>query len=235
MDAFWKFAKQMLRMRGHLVFGVFFALISAGGVGAGILVLGPTLEILLDPESGGLRAYAHDQVEQSERYREFIDTAWIDTLPTDPYESIVLIMVSLAGLTVIGALANFMHQYLALTVVHTTVSRIRRKAFGQVLELPLKTIVSEGPTDAISRIVNDTEALSAGFVAMLSKAVAHVTKGLVALFAAFFINWQLAIVALLVMPILATVIRKLGKKIRKASSKALSSRADLYRASTEAL
>mgnify|MGYP000664833177 CR=1 FL=1 len=235
MDAFWKFAKQMLAMRGHLVLGAFFALISAGGVGAGILVLGPTLEILLEPESGGLRSYAHDQIEQSERFREFVDTAWIDTLPTDPYESIVLIMVSLAGLTVIGALANFMHQYLALTVVHTSVARIRRKAFGQVLELPLKTIVAEGPTDAISRIVNDTEALSAGFVAMLSKAVAHVTKGLVALFAAFFINWQLAIVALLVMPILATVIRKLGKRIRKASSKALSSKADLYRASTEAL
>ena len=235
MDAFWKFAKQMLRMRGHLVLGMLCAIISAGGVGAGIAAIGPTLSILLEPDSGGLQTIAQAKVDENERYVEVLSPSLIESLPTDPYDSIVLIMAMLAGLTVVGALANFLHQYFALTVVHTTVARIRRKAFGQVLELPLKTIVAEGPTDAISRIVNDTEALSAGFVAMLSKAVAHITKGTVALVAAFVINWQLATVALLVMPILATVIRKLGKRIRKASTKALSSRADLYRASTEAL
>ena len=235
MDAFWKFAKQTMRMRGYLILGMLCAIISAGGVGAGIAAIGPTLGILLEPDSGGLQTIAQAKVDENERYATILTPSLIESLPTDPYDSIVLIMVTLAGLTVIGALANFMHQYFALTVVHTTVARIRRKAFGQVLELPLKTIVAEGPTDAISRIVNDTEALSAGFVAMLSKAVAHVTKGFIALVAAFVINWQLAAVALLVMPILATVIRKLGKRIRRASGRALSSRADLYRASTEAL
>ncbi len=235
MDAFWKFAKQMLRMRRYLVLGMLCAIVSAGGVGAGIAAIGPTLDILLEPNSGGLQTIAQTKANEHERYAKVLDPELIAALPSDPYDSIVLIMVTLAGLTVIGALANFMHQYLALTVVHTTVARIRRKAFGQVLELPLKTIVAQGPTDAISRIVNDTEALSAGFVAMLSKAVAHITKGIVALVAAFVINWQLAAVALLVMPILATVIRKLGKRIRRASTRALSSKADLYRASTEAL
>jgi ATP-binding cassette, subfamily B, bacterial MsbA len=235
MDAFWHFAKRMLPMRGHLILGAFFALISAGGVGAGIIAIGPTLKVILEPDSGGLRAEAAELSREKEWFADLVTPSLIEQLPDDPYESIIAIMVTLAGLTVIGALANFMHQFLALTIVHTTVAKIRRRAFGQVLELPLKTIVSEGPTDAISRIVHDTEALSAGFVAMLSKAVAHVTKGFIALVTAFVINWQLAIVALLVMPILATVIRKLGKRIRRASGRALSSKADLYRASTEAL
>ena len=239
MDSFWKFSKQMLRMRVHLLFGAFFALISAGGVGAGILAVKPILDILLEPGTNGLQTIAqnaaNEAIEKDSWYAGMITPEWIADLPASPFDSIVWIMGTLAVLTIIGAFANFMHQYLALTVVHTTVARIRRNAFKQVLELPLKTIVTEGPTDAISRIVNDTEALSAGFVAMLSKAVAHVTKGFVALVFAFIINWKLAIVALLVMPILATVIRKLGKRIRRASNRALSSRADLYRASTEAL
>lgn len=234
MDAFWHFAKRMLRMRGHLVLGAVFALISAGGVGAGIVAMKPILDILLERGNGGLREIAQDYIDQGE-YFGLIRQEWVDALPMSSFDSVVLIMVTLAALSVVGAFANFMHQYLSLTVVHTTVARIRRRAFGQVLQLPLKTIVAEGPTDAISRIVNDTEALSSGFVAMLSKAVAHITKGIVALALAFFTNWQLAIVALLVMPILATVIRKLGKRIRRASGRALSSRADLYRASTEAL
>lgn len=235
MDAFWHFAKQMMKMRGHLVLGLAFALISAGGLGAGIIAMGPTLDILLDPSSGGVRMIVAKELEQGGPITRIVSPEMLDRLPTDPFTSILAIMLTLAGLTVVGALANFMHQYLALTVVHTTVARIRRRAFGQVLQLPLKTIVSEGPVDAISRVVNDTEALASGFVAMLSKAVAHVTKGIVSLLVAFATNWQLAIVALVVMPILATVIRKLGKKIRRASGRALSSRADLYRASTEAL
>lgn len=234
MDSFWKFAKQMLTMRVHLVLGAFFAIISAGGVGAGIVAMRPILDILLEPGDNGLRAIGQQYLEDDEFFG-LISADWVATLPESSFDSIVLIMITLAVLSIIGAFANFMHQYLSLTVVHTTVARIRRKSFGQVLELPLKTIVTDGPTDAISRIVNDTEALAAGFVAMLSKAVAHVTKGIVALATAFYINWQLAIVALFVMPILATVIRKLGKRIRRASGKALSSRADLYRASTEAL
>tara|TARA_R110002073_G_scaffold118918_1_gene258249 strand:+ start:84437 stop:86284 length:1848 start_codon:yes stop_codon:yes gene_type:complete len=234
MNAYWKFAKQMLRMRGHLMLGAFFALISAGGVGAGIIAMRPILDILLEPGNTGLQGIGQKYIDNDEFFG-LIQPQWVESLPANSFDSIVLIMVSLAVLSIVGAIANFMHQYLSLTVVHTTVARIRRNAFRQVLELPLKTIVSEGPTDAISRIVNDTEALSAGFVAMLSKAVAHITKGFIALCAAFYINWRLALVALFVMPILATVIRRLGKRIRKASGRALSSRADLYRASTEAL
>ncbi len=236
MDAFWTYAKEMLRMRGWLILGACLALLSAGGLGAGIAALGPTLDILLDPESGGLRQFAAEKIAQDESgFFALFSTEQLEMLPADPFESIVLIMGVLAGLTIVGALANFGHQYIAYTVVHTTIARIRRRAYGQVLKLPLKTIVAEGPTDAISRIVNDTEMLAAGFVAMLSKAVAHILKGIVALLVALLVNWQLALVALVVMPILATIIRKLGKRIRRASGKALSSRADLYRASTEAL
>ena len=236
MDAFWIFAKPMLRMRWHLIIGLFFALLSAGGVGAGIAALGPTLDIMLAPDSGGLRRYVQDQVATHDGWLStLLSSARIDQLPTDPFMSIVLIMSVLAGLTIIGAFANFMHQYIAYTVVHTTIARVRRRAYGQVLKLPLKTIVSEGPVDAISRIVNDTESLAGGFVAMLSKVVAHILKGVVALLVAFWTNWQLALVALVVMPILGAVVRKLGKRIRRASGRALSSRADLYRAATEAL
>jgi subfamily B ATP-binding cassette protein MsbA len=235
MDAFWIYAKEMLRMRGWLILGAIFALLSAGGVGAGIAALSPILDILLEPESGGLREFASGKISESTILGSVILPEHVDTLPSDPFQSIVLIMGVLAGLTVVGALANFGHQYIAYTVVHTTIARIRRRAYGQVLKLPLKTIVSEGPTDAISRIVHDTEMLAAGFVAMLSKAVAHVLKGIIALLVALLTNWQLALVALVVMPILGTVIRKLGKRIRLASGKAFSSRADLYRAATEAL
>jgi len=234
MDAFWHFAKQMLRWRTHLIFGLLFAVVSAGGMGAGIVAMKPVLDTILEPGHRGLPQLAEEYSENAWA-SGYLTESLIDSLPEGPFDAVMWIMISLGVLTIFGALANFMHQYLALTVVQRSIAMIRRRAFGHVIHLPLKTIVSQGPTDAISRIVNDTEALGSGFVALLSKAVAQITKGIVALAVALVTNWQLALVALLLMPVLAVVIRKLGKRIRRASDRALSSKAGLYRAATESL
>lgn len=234
MDAFWHFAKQMLRWRALLISGLIFAVVSAGGMGAGIIAMQPVLDTILEPGHQGLPQLAQEYADKGWA-KWLLTDSFIAGLPEGPFDAVLWIMVSLGILTIIGAFANFMHQYLALTVVHRSIAMIRRRAFGRVIHLPLKTIVAEGPTDAISRIVNDTEALASGFVALLSKSIAQITKGLVALIVALVTNWQLAIVAILLMPILAVVIRKLGKRIRRASQRALSSRAGLYRAATEAL
>jgi|TARA_R110002073_G_scaffold37866_4_gene109261 ATP-binding cassette, subfamily B, bacterial MsbA len=234
MDAFWHFAKQMLRWRTHLIFGLLFAVVSAGGMGAGILAMQPVLDTILEPGHRGLPQLAEEYANEGWA-QGLLTEDFIAALPEGPFDAVMWIMITLGVLTIFGAFANFMHQYLALTVVQRSIAMIRRRAFGQVIHLPLKTIVAEGPTEAISRIVNDTEALSAGYVALLSKAVAQITKGIIALVVALVTNWQLAIVALLLMPFLAVVIRKLGKRIRRASERALSSRAGLYRAATESL
>lgn len=234
MDAFWHFAKQMLRWRTLLVMGLLFAVISAGGMGAGIIAMQPVLDTILEPGHRGLPQLAQEYAD-ADWAPWLLTDSFIASLPEGPFDAVLWIMISLGILTIIGAFANFMHQYLALTVVHRSIAMIRRRAYSRVIHLPLKTIVAEGPTDAISRIVNDTESLSSGFVALLSKSIAQITKGFIALLVALVTNWQLTIVAILLMPILAVVIRKLGKRIRRASQRALTSRAGLYRAATEAL
>jgi len=234
MDAFWKQASTLLRWRGQLALALVLAFISAGGIGAGILATLPIIETVMEPGHEGLPQLARDLNEH--RFVDgAIDQATIDALPAGAFEAVLVIMLGLGVLAVIGGIANFLHQYLALGVVARGVERIRRRAFAHVIHLPLKTVVAEGPTDTISRIVNDTEALAGGFTALLSKVVAHVTKGLVAVVAAFVINWQLALAAMIVLPMLGVVIRKIGKRIHNASQRSLMSRAGLYRAATESL
>ena len=85
------------------------------------------------------------------------------------------------------------------------------------MHLPLRAILQRGSTDIVSRITQDTQSLSGGFNALLSRAVAQVTKGFAGLVAAFIIDWRLAFIAVLVGPILFLIIRKLGKRIRRAA------------------
>jgi len=236
MDAFWHFAKRMTRYRRLMIFGGLCALISAGGMGAGIIAIKPVLDTVLEPGHQGLPQIVSEWNTAEDGFLTGrISQSFIDGLPTGAFVAVAWMMGVLGILTLIGSLANFLHQYCALTIVHRTIAMIRREAYDRVLHLPLKTVVEEGPSDAISRVVNDTEMLGIGFVAMLSKAIAQVTKGLAALIAAFFIHWQLALIAIVVMPLLAVIIRRLGKRILRASTGALTARAGLFRAATEAL
>ncbi|MEM9373063.1 MAG: ABC transporter ATP-binding protein [Planctomycetota bacterium] len=226
-------------MTGHrtlMVFGFSCALISAGGLGAGIVAMQPVLDAVLEPGHQGLPQIVGEwNSEENGILGGRLSQEFIDGLPAGPFQAVVWMMGFLALLTCVGSLANFLHQFCALTIVHRTIATIRREAYGRVLHLPLRTVVEEGPSDAISRVVNDTEMLSLGFIAMLSKAIAQTTKGVAALIAAFVIHWQLALSAIVVMPLLAVVIRKLGKRIRRASTGALTARAGLFRAATESL
>src|SRR5207249_2805226 len=121
------------------------------------------------------------------------------------------------------------------TVVQRTVANIRREAFHRVLRLPLKDIVVGGSSDKVSRIIGDTATLENGFTSLLSKALAQTTKGIGASIAALVINWQLTLAAIVIAPPLYTIIRKLGKRIRRASRSALASQAGLMGAANEAL
>src|SRR5690606_13052560 len=107
--------------------------------------------------------------------------------------------------------------------------------FRRAVHLPLRTVLRTGTTDTISRVVYDTATLGSGFNALLGKAVAQASKGLVALGVAFIINWRLTLVALPVAFVMYHVIRKLGKRIRRASRTALEGQAGLYQTAAETL
>lgn len=233
MDDFWVLARRMLRYRSLLTASVVMAILSAVGLGAGIVAIAPVLDNVLG-EGRGLPELAAD-LNSTAAVAGRIPQAWIDSLPTGEFTAVVWILVGLGILTLLGATANFLHAYYSMTVVQRTIADLRRTLFGRVMHLPLRAVMAQGSGDAISRIVNDPQQLGAGFTALLGKTVAQVTKGLAAFFAALVINWKLTVVAMFVAPILYTIIRKLGKRIRRAARAALQSQADLYGAAAEAI
>lgn len=223
----------MLRYRAILAAALLCAVLSAGGLGAGILGIYPVLKSIL----GERQELAQIAASYNASVPEWLQApqVWIDALPRGPFTAIVVIFAGLGVLTLLGGAANFLHQYLSLTVVQRTVADLRREAFHRVIRLPLRQVLMGGTSDTVSRIVNDSAQLEAGLNALLSRSVAQVTKGMAALAAALIINPVLTLAAAFVAPVLYTVIRRLGKRIRRASRSALSSQAGLYGAANQAL
>ncbi len=220
----------MLRYRRLLVGAIVMAVVAGAGLGASLIAVAPVLENIL----GGGQSLA-------EIFREKLPAglvppeSWLQRLPESPYAAILWIVVTLGVVTVVSEAARFLHAYFALTVVHRTVARIRLEAFRCVVKLPLRSVVHDGTSDTVSRIINDTNRLSEGFNALLSKGVISIAKGAGALVAALVIDWRLTLIALIVAPVLYAVIRKLGKRIRRASRAALDSQAEMLGLTTQAM
>ena len=81
-------------------------------------------------------------------------------------------------LTILGALANFGHQFCSQTMAIRTVARVRLDAFRHAIEMPLAVVFRFGPSELVSRINKDAQALQKGFNTLLGKSVAQVTKGI---------------------------------------------------------
>ena len=233
MDSFWKYARGLGRSRWLLVGALGCALISAGGVGAGLLAITPLLEGILG--EGRTLADMARELNEQDVVAGRIPESWIAALPEGEFTAVVAIVLGLGVLTIIGAVANFLHQYLALTAVFRTVTNLRRRAFHEALRFPLLGVVTDGPSNSIARIVMDTQALGTGFNALLSKAVAQVSKGVIAFVAALVINFWMTLIAVAVAPLLYVVLHRVGRTIRRASRGALRHTEELYGAATEAL
>ncbi len=227
MDAFWKFARQMLRQRRTVIWACIFAVINAGGLGVGLLSMMPMLKLILETGST-----LPELANQSPLAIPQWLVAW---LPADRFQGVALLVGFLALLTVVGGFANFMHQYLAQTLATKTIARIRQDTFRHVIHMPLMRVVARGPSEFVARIVRDAAELQRGFIALLSKSVTQILKGIAAFIVALVIHWQLTLAAIIVAPILAVILRKLGKRIRRGTRGSLQAQEGLLRVATESL
>ncbi|OAB55762.1 hypothetical protein AY599_25595 [Leptolyngbya valderiana BDU 20041] len=246
MPAFWRLAKLMLDFKGRIVLALLCAVLSGGSLAGGLLTSSPIIDGLFE-EQQGLRQIALDHNSDAAESGGWAFPTWfVEQLPENAWPSIVFLVVVIAVLAVAAGLFQFTHSFLALTVVHRTVMRVRRKAFRSLLFMPLlaaQRSVGEpgaatppGPvdgSDAVSRLITDADQLAYGFEALLSKAVTQVTKGLGALVFAFIINWKLSLLALVIAPAVWGVIRYFGRRIKRASKAAMGHRAELLSIATE--
>jgi ABC-type multidrug transport system fused ATPase/permease subunit len=235
-DHFWLYAKRMLRRRRLAAGTVVFSIISAGGLATGLVASGEVLRLILakDPNSN-LRTVVEAQVAKGGVVASILPTALVEMLPTDRLAGVALILAGLCVLTVLGAVANFLHQYCSLTLSMVTIAEIRLDAFRHALRLPLGNVLRRGPTEIVSRITRDSAELERGFSALTSKALAQVTKGVAAFAAAVWFDWRLTIAAVVVAPIIANVLRKFGKRIRRSSRNTLIAYEDLLRTANESM
>jgi ABC-type multidrug transport system fused ATPase/permease subunit len=234
VHAFWRLTRELLHERAVLIGAMAFAFISAAGMGVGLLAILPIMKVVIAEENRKSLADLARDYNAGDPFLA-IPAGMIDVLPADPFQGVAMIVAAMIVLTAIGATANFLHAFLTGTVAAKTVARIRQMAFERAVHMPLGRVVERGPSEFVARVVRDAAEIQRGFIALTSKAVAHLTKAFAALILALYIQWQLTIVAIPTALVVGVIVRKFGKRIRRGARGSLAAQEGLLRVSTEAL
>jgi ABC-type multidrug transport system fused ATPase/permease subunit len=136
-------------------------------------------------------------------------------------KAIVFIILIMAIVTIARCTATFWQKYLAEKVVQVALAHLRKDFFSHVMYMPVGYFSTEGTSDTISRLLGDTATSGKGVKILLGKALREPMKALCCLIGAMIISWQLTLIFMCAAPLTIGLLALFGKKIKKATRKAL--------------
>ena len=231
----------MARYRGRLVVALAACLVGASSLGAGLGGMVVVLQQIMGKDGKNLPKMAADlnaKLDAStfaQRLGLHVPDAWIARLPTDPYDAVWWTVIVLGLAAIVGAVANYTHAYLSLTVAGWTLRDLRLRVFAHTVALPQRTAQQRGASSLVSQVVYDTTVVWSGFVLLLQKTLAQTLRGAVSVAMAFVFNWRVALVGMGVMVVLGFVLRRVGKRVKTAAKKGLAAQGEMQRTANEAL
>ncbi len=148
-------------------------------------------------------------------------------LPTNPVATIAVLFGFVALLAVIGNVIRFFQEYLSDKAAIKAVNDARLRLYDRVLHLPMNFFGTRGTSDVTSRLVGDALGLQEGFKLLLGRAVQEPVNASLALGLALFIDWRLTVFIIVFTPLMFAVLKKFGKKVRRASRAAMQNNATM--------
>ncbi|MDD4847978.1 MAG: ABC transporter ATP-binding protein [Bacteroidales bacterium] len=130
------------------------------------------------------------------------------------------------GLVIFSSLIRTLFSFLAsscLVPIRGGISRsFRNKMYEKVTKLPLSYFSKEKKGDLMSRMTNDVQEVEWSILSSLESFICSPIEIIGFLLMLFFLNYQLTLFVLLLLPIAALIIGSLGVKLKKSSTDAQS-------------
>jgi subfamily B ATP-binding cassette protein MsbA len=142
-------------------------------------------------------------------------------LPAKPLPAIAVVLGFLLALSLFGNTVRFFQEYYSEKASILAVRDIRTRMYDHTLHLGLSFFGTHGTSDITSRLTGDAQGLQDGLKNIVGDSVQETIKAVMALGLALFLSWQLTAFIIVFGPIMFMVIKKFGKKVRRAARAAL--------------
>jgi ATP-binding cassette, subfamily B, bacterial MsbA len=210
-------------------------IVTLPGQAAGPEGVTPTLDALSNPALSSLTLHVRNTVEihnneaaravtlslpPEPRYMA-VGRGIAARFPTNPVMAIGAILGVIVSLAVISNILSFIQEYLSDKAAVLAVNDMRRRLYDHVLHIPLSHFGLKGTSDVTSRLTQDAQNLSEGFKTVLGQSIQEPIKAAMAFGIALWASWKLTLFIIVFTPVMLLIIKKFGKKMRRASKKAM--------------
>jgi len=129
-----------------------------------------------------------------------------------------MIVIGLPFLFLLRMMVEYTNGYLMSWLGQKVVQDIRSDLFAHIHRLSLEFYWRKRSSDVMSRVINDLNNVQSTVQFIPLYGIRDVLTVVVCVGLLFYINWRLALVAVVVLPLVAVLLGLLGKKMRKASA-----------------
>ncbi|MBI1374619.1 MAG: ATP-binding cassette domain-containing protein [Phycisphaera sp.] len=144
-------------------------------------------------------------------------TDLLNYVPEGRFGGFAFLIAMIAVIAMFGAIGRFCHAYLSGLILMRVTRDIREWIFDRFIQLDMNTALSSGSADRLSRVLRDVMSVREGLSRVLDKAVRQVLQGAVLLIWAIALDWRLALMFLVPLPLLALMIHRVGRRVRTLS------------------
>ncbi|MDH5585793.1 MAG: lipid A export permease/ATP-binding protein MsbA [Nitrospirota bacterium] len=130
---------------------------------------------------------------------------------------VVLLPLILLGVTILKALFSYGQSYLMGYVGQWLIADVRQQLFIHIVRLPIRFHDANSSGRLMARVVSDVNEMANAIPSVLKDMFQQGLTFLVLISVAFYRNWELASVVLVLLPLSSYVLIRVGKRIRNLS------------------
>ncbi len=132
---------------------------------------------------------------------------------------VVSILVVYASFRIISSIGNGIIEYIMAKIGTNVVYRVRQDLFINIQKTSMDYFDKSRSGDVISTVTNDVDQLNQIFGGQLATLITDLFRGLLVLVLMFVMNWELTLVALLMIPLLLLISKTFMKNVRSMFKK----------------
>ncbi len=124
---------------------------------------------------------------------------------------------------------EFAQESLVGSVVNLTLFDLRNRFYRNVIHLDVDQFGEQGTSELMARFTNDMESLGTGIKTLFGKVVAEPLRALACVIMACFISWQLTLMFLVLVPVAAFILARVGRIMKQATRRLLERMSSIYK------
>ena len=150
-------------------------------------------------------------------------------LPSDQFRTLSMLMGMVLIGVMIKGLFTFCQEVLVADVMQHTLFDLRNRFFRRTTNLDLASFSEQGSSDLMARFTSDMDSFGQGLNTILSKLIREPLRAVICITGAFWFNWRLTCLTLVVVPISAYTTYRVGRVMKRAVRRSLESMSSIYK------